>query len=393
MVMDKVKIAIIHGSLVIGGAEKALINMLRYIDYNKVDITLWVKDDKGPLHNQIDPRVKIEYWGERLQADYKNVLMNYIKDGRIVKAIYSIGCRLLSRLFVNDWHNNLKYYIKSMMPSKAQNYDVVISYQSLVKEEIMILSYFLKGEKKIGWIHGECKHNAEDPYFKSFPIEYGKMHSIFCVSESVKQIFLDKYPNLKNAVRVMYNLQNYSEIMRLSEEDVGNIFGQLTLVTVGRVSKEKGQDMIPYIARGLKEKGYEFVWYIVGDGKQREGIEQKIQEFHLEKYVILLGSKSNPYPYIKNCSIYVQPSYTEGFCLTTFEAKILKKVIVLTDVPGMREQFQEHEAVFCDPTVDSILYGIESAIKNPPTISEIDCKFMDDYNYEQLHKLYQVIEE
>lgn len=391
--VKKNKIAIIHGSLVVGGAEKALINMLRFIDYDKMEVTLWLKDDSGDMYNQIDSRVMIKFWGKPLQIEYKKVLMNYIKEGKIFKLIYSLGCRMLSKLFVNDWHKNFKYYIKSMLPSKEEYYDAVISYHSLEKEQIMILSYFLKGKKKIGWIHGACNHNFENPYFSSFPIEYKKMDNIFCVSESVKEIFLSKYPNLKNIVRVMYNLQDYIKILELSKESVKEIFEPLTLLTVGRISKEKGQDMIPLIAQQLKKKGYKFIWYIVGDGQQKDLIRQEVDKLQLENNVIFLGSKKNPYPYIKQCDIYVQPSYTEGFCVTTFEAKILGKVIVVTDVPGMREQFKEEEAVFCDATVESIINGIEKAINKPPIILEIDNEFMQNYNYKELQKLYNIIEE
>ena len=391
--MEKKKIAIIHESMVTGGVEKALIHLLKYLDYTKYEVTVWLKDDKGPLRNQMDPRAEVKYWGTCLQKDYKRELKNDIRQGKLLKAADRIGCRGLSRFFVNDWYRNLKYYIKSMQPADAPRYDVAISYQSLNKEEVMVLSYFFKAGKKVGWIHGDCKFHADEFYDRYFLKEYRKMDAVFCVSEAVKRIFVSKYPELKRRVKTFYNLQDYAEIIRLSEKPVEWNTEQITLVTVGRLSKEKGQEMIPYIAEKLSRKGYSFVWYLVGDGKEKRKIQQEIQELKMENNVILLGNKRNPYPYIKQCSIYVQPSYVEGFCLATFEAKILKKVIVLTDVPGMREQFREKEAVFCSASVESILQGIECAIKEPPVISEMNEGVMKKYNQEQMQKLYQVIEE
>ena len=88
--------------------------------------------------------------------------------------------------------------------------------------------------------------------------------------------------------------------------------------------------------------------------------------------VHLLGHQSNPYPYIQQCDIYVQPSYTEGFCTSTMEAKILGKPVVTTDVPGMREQFVSGEnGLIVESSEDGLYQGIKQLLDHPELMAKI----------------------
>lgn len=389
----KKRLAIVHNVMVTGGAEKALINMLHYIDYSKYEVTLWLKNDTGAMQNQIDSRVEIRYWGNYLNNKYSKIFISCLKRKKFISLIYSIFCRVLSRMFVKNWHKNFKYHVMSLLPLSDECYDAAISYHSLVKEDVMILSYAIKAHLKIGWIHGACNHDFNNVYFESFPIEYKKMDYIFCVSNSVKDIFINKYPYLSNKIRVMYNLQNFQEIISLSNQYIEIPFDKMIFVTVGRLSREKGQDMIPYIAKHLIEKKYDFIWYLVGDGNLRNELEIAIRNLNLEKNIILLGNQANPYPYIARSTIYIQPSYTEGFCTTTFEAKILNRFIIVTDVPGMREQFRSGEAIICQPNIDSLCKCIIYSIDNELYKQVKNNVFSEQYNYNEIMKLYDLIDD
>lgn len=386
------KIAFIHGTLVTGGAEKALINLLRFLDYNQYDVTLWLKDDQGELLSQVDPHVRIRYWNSFIEQDYRQLLKKMIRKGRLFSATCSIFYRVISKLFVRDWYINYKYYLKSLFSTEHTKYDMAIAYQSLRRDDLLFLSYAISAKKKIGWIHGKCSHERNNPYHKTFFKEYPKLNHIFCVSRACMGVFLEKHKSLAKKTSVMYNLQDFDGIRSLANEKVEESFDQCTLVTVGRLSPEKGHDMIPAIAKKLLERGRKFIWFLIGDGPMREKLEKEIIRYGLTETVVLLGQKTNPYPYIKNCSLYVQPSYTEGFCLTTFEAKILNAPIVVTDVSGMREQFPNDEAIICQATVDSLTCGIEKAIDNlshlPDPLYTID----DSFNNTELQKFYSLLE-
>lgn len=386
------KIAFIHGSLITGGAEKALINLLHFIDYDQYDVTLWLRDNQGELYPQVDSRVKIQFWDGFLNQDYSQRLKQLLREGRVLSIAYSIVCRSLSKLFVKNWYLNYKYHLKSLCFADWTKYDAAIAYQSLRIDDILFLSYGIRAKKKMGWIHGKVSHDRSNPSHETFFREYPKLNHIFCVSEASKELFLDRYPALSGKTSVMYNLQDFDTIRTLADEKVDEEFDQNTIVTVGRISSEKGQDMIPAIAENLRSRGYRFVWYVIGDGPKREVLEHLIMEKDLSETVILLGQKDNPYPYMKKCGVYVQPSYTEGFCLSTFEAKSLRTPIVVTDVSGMREQFSQDEAYFCEPDVESLTRAIEKALAAEYADRHVPSEIPIDFNQRELKKLYDSFE-
>ena len=131
---------------------------------------------------------------------------------------------------------------------------------------------------------------------------------------------------------------NPDRIVFLSKEfSIDRFKKDIVLTSVVRVDKEKGADIIVDAALALKNKGFSFIWYIVGDGSDRALIEKQILDYDLSDYVFITGFQSNPYPYIKDCDIYVHPAYEESFGLAILEALILGKAVVSTDTMGARE--------------------------------------------------------
>ena len=107
------------------------------------------------------------------------------------------------------------------------------------------------------------------------------------------------------------------------------------ILTVGRLTSEKGQIIIPEIVRLLIDKGIDnFIWYIVGDGNQRGKVQDKILEYQVNNYIKLEGVQKNPYPYYKGADLYVQTSLHEGYCITIAEALLFSKYVISTDVAG-----------------------------------------------------------
>ena len=218
---------------------------------------------------------------------------------------------------------------------------------------------------------------------------------IFCVSNSIK-IHVEEYCKIKcHHASVIHNLLNIDEILAKAQNEITPL-AQRYILTVGRLSPEKGQQMIPETTRMLVDAGYDIHWYLVGDGPLREEVEREIEKHGVSDRVILMGTQSNPYPYIKNCDIYVQPSFSEGYCTTTMEAKILQKPIVTTDAPGMREQFVSgvNGLIVDAMTPEALFDGIKTLIDHP----EMREKFVENLknegydNSKELQKLYDFIE-
>ena len=114
------------------------------------------------------------------------------------------------------------------------------------------------------------------------------------------------------------------------------------MVTTGRLARPKNHLLAVDAAKILKNRGLDFRWFFVGEGGERQNIENKIKEYGLQEYVRLLGLRTNPYPYMARCLVYVQTSSFEGFGMTIAEAKILGKPVVSTNFDVVYDQL-EHE--------------------------------------------------
>ena len=108
-----------------------------------------------------------------------------------------------------------------------------------------------------------------------------------------------------------------------------------------------------------------------------------------------MGEKANPYPYIKNCDIYVQPSYFEGKSIAVDEAKIFAKPIVCTKFPTVYDQLTDGEtALLAEINAGSIAEKIETLLN-----SEELCKSLSENlkkekagNEEEIDKFYALLE-
>ena len=121
------------------------------------------------------------------------------------------------------------------------------------------------------------------------------------------------------------------------------------ILSIGRLSEEKGYDLSLAACKILKEKGIHFKWYVIGDGKERLHIQREIERLSLQNEFVLLGMKENPYGYLADCDIYVQSSRSESYCLTLAEARSFYKPIVTTDISAAREQLKRNQtALFSD---------------------------------------------
>ena len=116
----------------------------------------------------------------------------------------------------------------------------------------------------------------------------------------------------------------------------------MNLLSIGRFCTAKNYDNVPDITHRMIEAGVDDLkWYIIGYGGDEELIRRKIRDAGMEEHVILLGKKENPYPYIKACDIYVQPSRYEGKSVTVREAQILCNPVAVTAYPTATSQIND----------------------------------------------------
>jgi len=388
----KKKIAICFNHLVLGGAEKALFNFMHEIDDDQYEITLFTANLDSYYLDVVDSKVKMR---SSLADHSKNILIEDLKHFRFLRCIKDISLRVLVRVFRGSYFE--LGLCALLHPMVREKYDCAIAYK-MNYEDMAFPIYRINAKKKCVVCHSSTA--AEQSKAGRFaPLLFfllKKYDKIFCVSEQNQKELIETYPRIARKTEVMHNILYSEDIIQKSSAPITGFDSKCSICTVGRLSKEKGQTLIPKTVRLLLDAGYTFKWYLVGDGAGQTEIEQNIQKYGVEDFVIFLGPQKNPYPYIKNCAIYVQPSFSEGYCTTTMEAKILRKPIVTTDAPGMREQFVsgENGLIVDAMTPEALFEGIKTLLDHP----EMQQKFIKNLSYEaidnpkELQKLYDFIE-
>ena len=167
------------------------------------------------------------------------------------------------------------------------------------------------------------------------------------------------------------------------------------LLSVGRFSEAKNYDNVPDICRRIVDSGIEIKWFIIGFGSDEQLIREKVAETGMQEHVIILGKRSNPYPYIKACDIYVQPSRYEGKSVTVREAQILCKPVVVTNYPTASSQIRNGiDGVIVPMNNEGCARGLAEVISNKALqqrlIEYLKCH---DYgNEKEVEKIYNIAE-
>lgn len=169
----------------------------------------------------------------------------------------------------------------------------------------------------------------------------------------------------------------------------------MNLLSIGRFCTAKNYDNVPDITRRMIDHGIEDLrWYIIGYGGDEELIRSKIAEAGMQDHVILLGKKDNPYPYIKACDIYVQPSRYEGKSITVREAQILGKPVVVTAYPTASSQINDGvDGVIVPLDNEGCARGIAAFISDRELQKKIASNLQsNDFGSEQeVQKIYNLI--
>lgn len=342
----KKKIFIFSHAMEIGGAERALLGLLNSVDYSKYDVDLFLLRHSGELLDLIPNEVNLlpeipQYRAVMLP------MVSALKDGQInvvlgrlvgkIKAKnYSIKHPAQSSVVAIDYSH--KYVIDFLPKINDKNYDCAISFLT----PHYIVSKKVNADKKIAWIHTDYSTVSVD--IESELKMWSQYDYIASISNDVTNAFLVKFPSLEDKIVLIENI--LSEDFIEKQSNLFDVSGEMQsdsikLLSVGRFCEQKNFDNVPEIASIMKAKGVDFKWYLIGYGSDEELIRTKISEYNMDDTVIVLGKKENPYPYIKACDIYVQPSRYEGKCVAVREAQILDKPVVITNYTTAKSQITD----------------------------------------------------
>ncbi len=357
--MTKSKVLFIIGSLDSGGVSKSLVNTLNAIDYSRYNVDLLVMSGSHGVFGQYlpqDVRVIINNQICNALHGFKGI-MAFIKDLKIRLAVMSV-VRMILSLF-NKARSG--YLLSRMFPSLDAKYDMIVDYNG--QHQLYYMVDRLCGKKKVTFFHSDYE---KWPYYKSMDKKYyTKVDAIFTISPQCVESLKRNFPEVAEKVQLFENISSPSVIIQMANEEIDetNWHGQV-LLTIGHIWKNKGIDLAIDAARVLKQKRIDFTWLFIGKIAEPKWLHV-VNKYGLQDSMIFLGIKQNPYPYLKQCDIYVHPSRFEGKSIALDEAKILCKPIVVTNFSTVYDQFENGlNATICEMNGESLASGIELLIKD-----------------------------
>lgn len=410
--MKKKRIFISMHYMEIGGAEISLIGLLQAMDYSKYDVDLFIHSHQGELMQFIPKEVNLlpeisSY--AHIERPMKEALLHgewRIVYGRL-RAKYQFS-KYQKEVKPNDDSAILQYVARNVEPYLPDlydfgEYDLAISF---LHPHNYVLSK-VKAKKKICWIHTDYSTIDVNAALE-LPIWEAYDH-IMSISEEASKAFLNVFPTLKDKIIVMENILSSDFVIGradlISQEEVAKEMpieeGIIKLLSIGRFCEAKNYDNVPDICRKINSQlsavnsQLSVKWYIIGWGSDEALIRQKITESGMQDHVILLGKKDNPYPYIKACDIYCQPSRYEGKSVTVREAQMLCKPVAVSNYTTAKSQINNGvDGMIVPMNNEECAQGLVEFIINRSCQDRIvEALWHQDYsNVEEINKLYKIID-
>lgn len=369
------KVLFVINTLGGAGAEKALLELLKRFPKEQYEVSLYVLLDQGELISQIPSHVKVlnkEYSDASvLSREGKKVL-----NKKIWKRLWKRGAVFRNLPFLV--RNTVSMVKKGKISPDKLLWRVMSDSGQVIREHYDMAVAYLEGGATY-YVHD---HINADRKFTFLHVDYGfagytreldrncylDFDRIFTVSDEVKKSFIKAYPECSGNTYVFHNLIDQKEIRRKAELPGGfeDSYDGKRILTVGRLTAQKAYGISIDAMKILKDHGIKARWYVLGEGELRGKLQNQIDRLGLQKDFLLLGAKENPYPYYKQCDLYVHATRFEGKSIAIQEAQTLGCTILVSDSSGNREQvIQGEDGMMCRLTPEDVSRNIEELLRDP----------------------------
>lgn len=385
------KVVFVINNLGTGGVQSSLLNLLAELKGN-FHITVLCFDKRlKNSSNVLPPHVELvvpnspfSYLGMS-QGELRGKPAKYL-----ARAFWALLTRFLGRSST----------IQLMLPfqKKLGDYDCAISYLHEAPQKSFyggcneFVLKKIKAKKKVTWLHCDfelCGANSE----ASEKI-YQQFDEIVACSEGTKRAFLRCMPQFKDKCVAIRNCNDYENIRMLAGDGIPYDKSEFNVVTVARLSKEKGIERAIEAVKRCVKKGYKLHYHIVGSGDQAVYLKKLTEDYGLENVITFYGNQSNPYPYMKNADLFLLPSYHEAAPMVFDEAACLGVPILATETTSTDEMITESGSGFvCENSQDGIADGLMKVLKNPDSLVEIKKSLQQRQftNQDKINKVSEVI--
>lgn len=388
----------------LGGAESALLGLLQSIDPERVDVDVFIYSHCGELMDFL-PTEKINLLPEvEPYSLTEKPLQEVLKKGYLRLTIARmIGRRDTVSFCKKQWNSDKPAECGTFFQQRATwkvlpkiqpsvEYDLAISF---LTPHFFVLNN-VRAKKKIGWIHTDYTRILVD--VEAELKMWKRLDYIASISEEVGNRFCEVFPSLESKLIRIENILNADFIRKRADESAVTLrvdSSVTCLLTIGRFSPPKKMEEIPLICKKILEQGVSIRWYIIGYGNPEIEctVRENAKKEGVENNVMIIGKKENPYPYIKACDIYVQPSRYEGKSITVREAQILCKPVIITNYPTAKSQVIDGvDGVIVPLEVDECATRMTEFISDRKKQEEMIyyLKTHDYGNEDEIEKIYQL---
>lgn len=401
----KPRILILMHYMELGGAESALLGLLQSVDPEKIDVDVFIYSHRGELMDFL-PKEKINLLPEiEAYSLTEKPISEVVKKGYWRLAVARMIGRRDTTSFSKKHQNSDKpaecgtffqqrrtwKFLPKIQPDVE--YDLAISF---LTPHFFLLNN-VRAKKKMGWIHTDYTRISIDVEAEQKMWE--RLDYIGSISEEVGNRFCEVFPLLRKKLVLIENILNTHFIRKRSDESAVTLCDDpsvTNLLTIGRFSPPKKMEEIPMICKKILKKGISIKWFIIGYGNdeiERIVLDNAKKEGVADK-VVILGKKENPYPYIKACDVYVQPSRYEGKSITVREAQILCKPVVITNYPTAKSQVRDGvDGIIVPLDVDECAQQMAGFISNNEKQQEI-IRYLETHDYGneiEVNKIYDLL--
>lgn len=386
----KKKILLIISNMESGGVSKSMSSLLNVIDTDRYDVDCFILNPTGIFMDLIPKNISLikDKKTSLFFSAFPGNLMSLLKLG----AFHLVFLRILAGIFMKINRGWGGYFLSKGISKLNTTYDLAIDYNG--QHQLYYLVDRVKAVTKASFFHSDYK---KWPYYYSMDkYYYPKVDKIFTISDVCVDSLKKYFPEQASKVEKMENISSSKLIMEqaLRPIDDSRFSRSNSLITIGHISDAKGSDIAIQAAKILKDRNLLFKWYFIGGHTNQAHFEKLVKAYALEGYIVFLGLKVNPYPYLLQAEIVVHPSRFEGKSIALDEAKILCKPIVVTNFSTVYDQFENHvNASICEMNALDLANTVEELLTSE-NLKSFYIKNLQTHttsNESEINKIYQLL--
>lgn len=413
---QKEKILLYPGGMKHNGITTSVINLLANINYDKYDVTVFTNNTNNveQLNNlqSLNDNVRIVLRRGPMIATFKELYQNeFVRQRGIYK---SFEKRLYPKaLFEREF--------RKIFGDSQFDYAIDYSGYAMFWSNLVLAS---GAKKKYILLHSDIKSDMERtvkgkrPHYQNLKgviSLYPYFDKLVSVSEATKKLNQSNFGGLKlkNRHIASRNTINIEKINQLVDDD-SDLFEKngtpvlptltehgmeaiefsqddFKIVSVGRLSPEKGFDLLIKAVAELAPKYPQLKLYILGDGPLKGTLKSLVEQLGIQNHVYFLGQRRNPFFIVKRADVFALTSHYEGQSMVILEALTVGTHVLASDIIANRYVLEDEKyGMLVEKNEVDIAKGLEQFINGTnKDYAKFDAVA---YNEETIQEFYSLLE-